>query len=174
MFKNAYRAVALTLTAFLVGCGDRDISDLQAYVAEVKARPKGSIEPLPEIKIVETFVFDPEDLRDPFAPAKQAPPPQVAVGGSGIKPDPTRPREPLEAYDLDSLRMVGTVKKASTLWALIQTGEGTIYRVRTGNHMGKNNGRIVRITEEGIDLVEIVPDGPGTWREQQARLNLVD
>ncbi|BCX82512.1 type IV pilus assembly protein PilP [Methylomarinovum caldicuralii] len=174
MFKRMRKAMALIPAVFLVGCGDRDISDLEAYVAEVKARPKGSIEPLPEIKIMETFVFDPEGLRDPFAPAKQALPPQVAAGGSGIKPDPTRPKEPLEAYDLDSLRMVGTVKKDAILWALIQTGEGTIYRVRTGNYLGKNHGRIVRITEEGIDLVEIFPDGPGTWRERQASLALAE
>ncbi len=156
---------------FLGGCS-RDMSDLEAYVAEVKARPKGAIEPLPEIQTVETFVFDPEGLRDPFAPAKQTPPPRVAVAGSGVKPDPSRPREPLESYELDSLRMVGSLKKDGALWALVQTPEGTIYRVRPGNHMGKNYGRIIRVTEEGIDLVEIIPDGPGTWRERQATVAL--
>ncbi len=166
--------LTITMTSLLLlgGCGGRDLSDLEAYVAEMKARPKGTIEPLPEIKTVETFVYDPEGLRNPFAPAKQTPPPQVAMAGTGIKPDLSRPREALESYELDSLRMVGTIKKDGVLWGLIQTSEGTIYRVRPGNHMGKNYGRIIRVTEEGIDLVEIIPDGPGTWRERQATVAL--
>ncbi len=166
----------MTLAALLLlnGCGDRDLSDLEDYVAEVKARPKGAIKPLPEIKMVETFVFEPEGLRDPFKPANQEPAPQIAMGGSGIKPDTTRPREPLESYSLDSLRMVGTVKKNDVLWALVQTAEGSIYRVRTGNHMGRNFGRIVRITENSIELIEIVPDSPGNWREKETTVALAD
>ncbi len=168
------RLVSLAAILLLNGCGSRDMSDLEAYVAEVKARPKGGIKPLPEIKMVETFVFEPEGLRDPFAPAKQAPTPQVAVGGSGIKPDTSRPREALESFSLDSLRMVGTVKKKGELWALVQTAEGTVYRVRTGNHMGRNYGRIVRVTDDRIELVEIVPDSPGNWREKEAAVALAN
>ncbi|GAB6068456.1 pilus assembly protein PilP [Methylothermus subterraneus] len=158
--------------ALLVGCSERDLSDLEAYVAEVKGRPKGAIEPMPEIKPAETFVFDPEGLRDPFVPEKPTPPPQVAVAGSGIRPDPTRPKEELEAYALDSLRMMGTIKKDGVLWGLVQTSEGTIYRVKPGNYMGQNHGRITQIADDRIELVEIVPDAPGTWRERQASLAL--
>lgn len=158
----------------LAGCGERDLSDLEAYVAEVKARPKGAIEPLPEIKTMETFVFDPDGLRDPFTPEKQTAPPQVVMAGSGIKPDLSRPREALEAYALDSLRMVGTVKKDDSLWGLIQTTEGTIYRVKSGNYLGQNHGRITHISDDRIELVEIVPDAPGTWQERQASLALAE
>ncbi|MCX8048594.1 MAG: pilus assembly protein PilP [Methylohalobius sp.] len=154
----------------LAGCGGRDLSDLEAYVAEVKARPKGAIEPMPEIKPSETFVFDPEGLRDPFVPEKPTPPPQVAVTSSGVKPDPTRPREALEEYALDGLRMMGTIKKDEILWGLVQTPEGTVHRVKAGNYMGQNHGRIVQVLEDRIELVEIVPDAPGTWRERQASL----
>ncbi len=166
------RLLSVLGCVLLVGCGGRDLSDLEAYVAEVKARPKGAIEPLPEIKTMETFVFDPAGLRDPFTPEKQTTPPQVVMTGSGIKPDPSRPREALEAYALDSLRMVGTVKKNDSLWGLVQTTEGTIYRVKPGNYMGQNHGRIIHIIDDRIELVEIVPDAPGTWRERQASLAL--
>lgn len=156
----------------LAGCAERDLSDLEAYVAEVQARPKGSIEPMPEIKTMETFVFDPEGLRDPFMPEKPTPPPQVAVTGSSVRPDLTRPREELEKYALDSLRMVGTVRKDNILWGLVQTSEGTIYRVKPGNYMGQNYGRIIQINEDKIELVEIVPDTPESWRERPASLAL--
>lgn len=166
--------VPVLVCLLLTGCGGRDLSDLKAYVAEVKARPKGRIEPLPELKTVETFTFDAEGLRDPFSPAKQTPLSQVSIAGSGIRPDPSRPREALEAYDLDSLRMVGTVKKHDVLWALVKTSEGTIYRVRPGNYMGRNYGHIVQITDDRIELVEIVPDAPGAWRERQATVALAE
>jgi len=168
------RLLSLAVIMLLNGCSDRDISDLQRYVAEVKARPKGAIKPLPEIKMVQTYVFEPEGLRDPFKPANQEPAPQVAMTGDGIKPDTTRPREALESYSLDSLRMVGTVRKGDVLWALVQTAEGTIYRVRAGNHMGRNYGRIVRVLDDRIELIEIVPDSPGNWREKEATVALAD
>lgn len=166
------RVLLLLGCVLLASCSGRDLSDLEAYVAEVKARPKGAIEPMPEIKAVETFAFDPEGLRDPFVPEKPTPPPQVAVTGNGVRPDPTRPREALEAYALDSLRMVGTIKKDDVLWGLVQTAEGTIYRVKPGNYLGQNHGRIVQIADDRIELVEIVPDAPGTWRERPASLAL--
>ncbi|MBN2702435.1 MAG: pilus assembly protein PilP [Methylohalobius sp. ZOD2] len=166
--------ISIWSISLLAGCGGQDLSDLHAYVAEVKARPKGAIEPLPEIKTVETFVFDPEGLRDPFTQKKQAPPPQVAVTGNGVKPDPTRPHEVLEDFSLDSLRMVGTIEKDDLLWGLVQTADKTIYRVKTGNHMGRNYGRITHINEDRIEVVEIIPDAPGTWRERQAALALAE
>jgi len=177
MFVSApirIRLVWIFSILLLSGCGGSDMSDLEAYIAEVKARPKGGIKPLPEIRMADSFFFDPEGLRNPFFPAKEAPPPQVALGGNGIRPDTTRPREPLESFALDSLRMVGTVKKNGKLWALVQTADGTVFRVRTGNHMGRNYGRIVRITDDRIELVEIVPDGPGSWREKEAAVALTD
>ncbi len=166
--------LVITCCLLLTACGGRDMSDLEAYVAEVRARPKTPIKPLPEIQMVETFVFDPEGLRDPFVPAKVAEPPRTTMIGSGIKPDLARPKEELESYALDSLRMVGTVKKDGELWALIGTTEGTIYRVRPGNYLGRNHGKIVRILDDRVEIVEIVPDAPGTWRERQAALALAE
>ena len=159
----------------LTGCVNEDNSDLTNYIAEVKARPKTQIEPLPAMKIVEPFIFRPDGLRDPFKPIERIEQNDGVefASGSGIRPDTTRRKEDLESYSLDSLRMAGTVKKEG-VWGLIKASDGTIHRVRVGNYMGKNYGKIIRIVEDKIELMEIVPDKPGTWREQQASLALTE
>jgi type IV pilus assembly protein PilP len=177
-------SIRLDLTKFflvlfflsLVACSNDDVTDLNNYIEEVKARPKGGIEPLPEIKVVEPFVFKPEGLRDPFQPLdKVNDASNLDIAGvNGIKPDTERRKEELEAYSLDTLRMAGTLSNNKGLWGLIKAKDGTIHRVQVGNHMGQNYGKIIRILPDKIELMEIVPDKPGTWREQQASLALAD
>jgi len=162
--------------ALLAGCGNDDFGDLNHYISEVKARPKQPIKPLPEIKIIEPFMFKSEGLRDPFRPLEQ---PEQTKGadvstGNGIRPDTARHKEELESFPLDGLRMVGTVDMKSTLWGLVKASDGTIYRVKTGNYVGKNYGKIIRIVSDKIELMEIVPDEPGTWREQPASIALTE
>jgi len=164
-----------SLLEFAVACSNEDFSDLNKYIQEVKARPKGAIEPLPENKVVESFVFKPDGLRDPFVPMEKTNEngSYDATGGSGIRPDMERRKEELEAYSLDTLRMVGTLTNQKGLWALIKAADGTIHRVQVGHHIGQNYGKIIRIREDKIEVMEIVPDAkPGTWREQQASLTL--
>lgn len=174
--QTAMQISCLVFAVFLTGCGNDDFSDLNRYISEVKARPKEPIKPLPEIKVIEPFMFKPEGLRDPFKPLEQ---PEQAEGadvsaGSGIKPDTTRRKEELEAFPLDGLRMVGTVDMKSSLWGLIKASDGTVYRVKVGNYMGKNYGKIIRIVSDKIELMEIVPDKPGTWHEQPASIALTE
>ena len=159
----------------LAGCGD-DFSDLNQYITEVKAKPKGPIQPLPEVKVVESFIFKPDGLRDPFKPLEQSQQGEEAdiSTGSGIKPDTKRRKEDLEAFPLDGLKMVGTIVMKSSLWGLVKASDGTIHRVQVGNYMGKNYGKILRIVTDKIELMEIVPDKPGTWREQQTSLALTE
>jgi type IV pilus assembly protein PilP len=162
--------------ALLAGCGNDEFSDLNRYIAEVKRKPKEPIKPLPEVKLVEPFMFKPENLRDPFKPLDQ---PEQAQGvdvsgGSGIKPDTNRRKEELENFPLDGLRMVGTVNMKSGLWGLVKASDGTVYRVKVGNYMGKNYGKIIRIVSDKIELMEIVSDKPGTWREQPTSIMLAE
>jgi type IV pilus assembly protein PilP len=167
-------AVALAL---LAGCSNDDFSDLHQYIAAIKQRPKGTIKPLPDNKTVEPFIFKPEDLRDPFKPLKPIGEPLPGSGsdlGSGIKPDTTRRKEELEAFPIETLKMIGTVKMKSNLWGLIKATDNTVYRVQAGNYMGQNYGKIIRISADEIELMEIVPDKPGTWREQQMSVKLAD
>ncbi|MDD5460825.1 MAG: pilus assembly protein PilP [Methylococcales bacterium] len=152
-----------------------DFSDLNQYIPAVKARPKGPIQSLPEVKIVEPFIFKPEGLRDPFKPLdKLQQDGQMDLSGSGIHPDINRRKEDLESFPLDSLKMVGTVRMKPSLWGLVKTSDGTIHRVQAGNYMGINNGKIINISSNKIDLIEIVPDKPGTWREQLTSLVLTE
>lgn len=161
---------------WLSACSDDGMSDLQEYVKEVKSREASPIEPSPEYETVESFKLDTTDLRNPFVPTEDTQAREPLNVLNGIKPDIARPREELESYTLDSLRMVGTVTMSANLWGLIEANDGTIHRVQNGNYMGQNHGRIIRILENQIELMEIIPDpaGPGTWREQQATVKLSD
>lgn len=168
--------MSVLIASMLTGCGSEDFSDLETFIKTEQAKPKGPIEPLPEIKIVEPFVFKPEGLRDPFAPLEQAEQAESGdeVEGNGLKPDTSRPKEELEAFTLDSLRMVGTVNMQGNLWGLVKASDGTLYRVKVGNYMGKNYGKIIRIVSDKIEVMEMLSDKPGKWREQQQSLALTE
>lgn len=160
----------------LTACGNNNFTDLNTYIATIKAQPKSAIESLPETKIVEAFVFNPEGLRDPFKPLVQIDQNLLTdfSAAGGIQPDITRRKEDLEAFSLEALKMVGTLTMKSILWALVKADDGTIHRVPAGHYMGKNFGKIVSISIDKIELMEIVPDKPGAWREQQTSLKLLE
>lgn len=163
--------VSLAIIGLSACGGDND--DLDQYINEIKARPGGRIEPLPEITPYEifTYVADAENIRSPFVPDT----PQVAAGGGGgPRPVEGRSREFLEDFPLDSLRMVGTLDMGNTVYGLVQTSDGLIHRVVPGNYMGQNDGRILEISESEIDMVEIISDGIGGYIERDAAISLSD
>lgn len=160
------------VATLLSGCLRSDMDDLTSYVAEVKSRKQSDIEPLPEIKQIETFTYMAGDRRSPFIPENQDEESEVAKQDNGLMPDLNRRKEELESFELDSLRMVGTLEQLESTWALVRTQESTIYRVKSGNYLGKNHGQITQITENEIELTEIVPDGQGGYLERQASLAL--
>lgn len=157
----------------LSACGG-DMDDLDQYVNSVKARPGGRIEPLPEITPYEVFTYiaDAEGHRSPFVPDS----PQAAAGmaAGGTRPDAERSREFLEQFPLDTLRMVGTLELGETHFGLVQTSDGLIHRVVSGNYMGQNDGRIVAVNDSEIELVEIISDGIGGYLERDAAVGLAD
>jgi len=161
--------LAVTVLATAAGCSD-DTDQLRAKIAEIKSRPGGRIEPLPEVKPYETFAYPSADQRSPFEPGVPA-----SVGGpNAIRPDSSRPREFLEQFSLDTLRMVGTLKLQGRIYGLVQTKDGLVHRVLPGNHLGQSDGRITAIEEGKISLIEIVPDGMGGFVERPAALGLSD
>ena len=122
-------------------CGGAN-DDLRAYIDDVKARPGGRIEPLPQVQPAPTFVYEPGARRSPFTP--DAPQRRVSNDPNATDgPDRNRPREFLEQFPLDTLRMVGTLADRRASFGLIQTTDGLVHRVSVGNHMGQNYGRIV-------------------------------
>ena len=153
-------------------CGGAN-DDLRAYIDDVKARPGGRIEPLPPIEPAPTFVYEPGARRSPFMPdepaARRSNDPNAVEG-----PDPNRPREELEKFPLDTLRMVGTLADRRASFGLVQTTDGLVWRVSVGNHMGQNYGRIVAISDSEIQLVEIISDGLGGYLERPAAIGLAD
>jgi len=165
------RAMRLALLAatlgLLAGCGG-DMDDLRAKVDAVKNAPGAGIEPLPEVKPYETYAYAAVDQRSPF----EAGIPASANAPNAIRPDSNRPREFLEQFSLDTLRMVGTVKLKGRLYGLVQTNDGLVHRVLPGNHLGQSDGRITTIEEGKVSLIEIVPDGMGGFIERPAALAL--
>jgi type IV pilus assembly protein PilP len=162
----------LILALALAGCSGGNLADLEEYVQKVKARVPGPIEPLPEVKQVDTFVFEPGDRRDPFVADSPGSEAAAPAPGNKLAPDPLRRKEELEGFALDTLRMVGTLEQNQTKWGLIRTRNGTLHRVRVGNYMGTNNGQITSIGDDAIQLTEIVSEGAGDWRERQATVTL--
>jgi type IV pilus assembly protein PilP len=156
------------LTATLTACGGSDMEDLQQFMNEAGKDMQGKIEPLPQIKPYEPFSYNAFDLPDPFKPRKLSP----AGGGGGLQPDLTRPKEPLEAYSLETLKMVGMIGKKNGVHAVIATPDRGIYHVRAGNYMGQNFGLITKITDTEITLKEIVQDSAGDWAERTSTLTL--
>jgi type IV pilus assembly protein PilP len=164
--------LVLALSFGLAACGG-DMDDLDQYINEIKARPGGRIEPLPEITPYEgfTYVADKQGMRSPFVPDT---PQSAGSAGGGTRPDPDRSREYLESFPLDTLGMVGTLYIGESMYGLVQTADGLIHRVVPGNYMGQNDGRITEITESEIKLVEIISDGIGGYIERDAGISLTD
>ncbi|MGI9235281.1 MAG: pilus assembly protein PilP [Woeseiaceae bacterium] len=169
IIKNAL-IVAIS-TCLLSACGG-DMDDLDQYINEIKARPGGRIEPLPEITPYEVFTYiaDAQGMRSPYVPDT----PQTAGSSGGARPDLDRSREYLESFPLDSLSMVGTLNIDDTMYGLVQTSDGLVHRVVPSNYMGQNDGRITEISESGINLVEIISDGIGGYIERDAAVGLSD
>jgi type IV pilus assembly protein PilP len=155
--------------AALAACAGEPHRDLRQFVKDAEAMPHGQLPPLPEVKPHEPFLYTAADLIDPFKPRKIEPP---RGPGSGIAPDVNRPREPLEAYPLESLRMVGTLAQKKQVHALVKTPDNSLYRVRIGNYLGQNFGRIIAIDESAIRLREILQDSTGNWEEKEQMLML--
>jgi type IV pilus assembly protein PilP len=165
MLKDKQRGLMIVVAA----CGS-DNRDLQARIDEIKARPGGVIEPLPEVRPPPTYVYQADDRRSPFIPDA----PQRVLEASGVGPDLDRPREFLEGLPLDALSMVGTLSNAQAAYGLIQDSDGLVHRVTIGDHMGQNYGRITNITDSEIQLLEIVSDGLGEYYERPAAIGLSD
>lgn len=158
----------VALAAFLLtGCGSDGLDDLRKFVQEAHADRKPKIEPLPEIKPYEAFAYAAANLVDPFSAVNLKP--QQAGRATGPRLE-NRRKEPLEDYELDALKMVGTLSRGKQSWAVIQAPDGTVHRVQKGNHAGMNFGRITRVTEEKVYLVEQIQGALGDWVEREASL----
>lgn len=172
MYANHYKfntkLLVCLCSIWLTGCSSDDMSDLRNFIKNAHADKKPRVEPLPEIKTHEVFVYASEELADPFASFNLRP--SGLQTGSGPSPDLNRHREPLEDYPLDSLKMVGTLSRGTDSWVVIQAPDGTVHRAQVGDHMGQNFGMITKISEEKVAIVELVQGALGDWIERDGNL----
>ena len=177
LWVNAWGAAVLAIVAVVVlgaaGCGrgitstPGEAPNLEEWVANVRARPAPPLEPLPVMQQFETFEYAAQGLRDPFSDAFPD------TGGFGPRPDSDRRKHELEDFPLDSLEMVGTIGRGAGIIGLVMAPSKVTHRVRIGDYAGQADGRITSITEDRIELVELVPDGAGGRREHCALPHLL-
>lgn len=163
------RLIATMLPILLVaGCGSDQFDDLRKWMAETGNDHVAKLEPLPQVKQVENFEYDPTNLQDPFLARSLAP-----TGKGGLQPDLGRPKQPLEEFPLDALRMVGTLARPNKgLLAVVKDPKNILHTVQVGDRIGQNFGVITKISPDSIDIKELVPDGNGGWLSSKANMTL--
>ena len=163
------KRTVLCASLLSLGSCSQDLSDLQTFIAQTKSAHLGSVKPIPQFKPYESFSYSAAELRDPFVATIDLEE-DDATKTSLLNPDSTRPRQPLEIFPLDTLRMVGILEQNDQLWGLIKDPKSIVHRVQVGHYMGQSEGRIIEINESAIYLVEIVPDGIGGYIERDASI----
>jgi len=166
--------LVVALGALLTACTGEEFGDLKAELKDKTKDLRGRIEPLPVVKPYEPVPYKAFDQTDPFSSAKiELVTKSASSGGGGLKPDLNRPKEPLEAYPLESLKMVGVLQQKKANFALVKADTG-LYRVKVGNYLGQNFGVITTITDSQIQLRELIQDAVGDWTERQSTLQLLE
>lgn len=166
--KLSSRVLMMVLIAVLLSACTKGDSDLLEWINVVKNKPAPPLEPLPLVQDPPAVEYSPVGLRDPFA----RPPLNRMSNTGGPSPDLNRRRQPLEAYTLDTLNMVGSIGTGSALSALVLAPDKVTYKVRPGAYLGQSDGRVVAVSADRIELIELVPNGNGGWLERQAVIAL--
>lgn len=173
MRGKTLRILLLSSAALLLGaCSDAGYQDLDDFMADKKARPVGQVKPIPPFKAYKAFSYSASGLRSPFDKPVEVREIQRLQAQSTVEPDMNRTREYLEQFGVDSLSMVGTLEQSGTLWVLMQDQDGGVHRVKKGNYLGRNHGKIVEATPDYISLIEIVRNGVDTWVERPRTIKL--
>lgn len=175
MRRRLALAATLAATALGAGCSGEEHSDLKQELAQLSKDMRGRVEPLPQVKPYEPVPYTAEGQIDPFRPERID---VAGVGGrqaiaSKLAPDPNRPKEPLEAFPLESIQMLGTITQNKQVFALVKAGPN-LYRVKKGNYMGQNFGVVTGVDESQINLKELIQDSGGEWVERTSSLQLVE
>lgn len=156
------------LSCLLLGCDGKEGDDLDQFMANAANNMSKTVAPLPEVLPYTPLEYNIDGaLNDPFKPRK------VKAGGGSLQPNTNRPREALESFPLESLIYVGSLSKKGQKYALIKTPEEALQRVKVGNYLGPNFGLITSISENEINIKEVVQDDvTGDWIEREASINL--
>ncbi|MFT6925393.1 MAG: type IV pilus assembly protein PilP [Psychromonas sp.] len=165
--------IILLMTFPLFSCGDLDINDLNRFVIETKAKNYPLGDKVPILKKIDPLTFTQEASRNPFSePKAEVVAAVVNVPKSCPQPNFNRKKQALEMVSLDNLTMRGTVLAGQMLWALVQVTGGELYKIKPGYYLGLDHGKVVNITEDKIDLLELALDRDGCWQERITKITL--
>ena len=188
LLNAAFLRVIVVFSVYIcvTGCVSSDMTDLEQQVSNIMSKPGGRIEPIPEIKPYEAYVYESgkEGARNPFkqfyvqeqsvAIEDQEGPVDDGLTEEMRNEIQNRNREELESFELDSIRMVGTLQNEENNWGIVIDPGGVVHRVKTGNYVGLNIGKITSIEEEQIEVREIVKDSSGRYQERSVLLPLTE
>ncbi len=160
--------LTLLLSLLLLGCAAEEHQDLREWMREEARGMKGKVAPLPEITAFPVVAYETETLTPPFSPNKIV---TLDVSADKSAPDKSRPQQPLEAFPIEDLRVMGVIMAGSVPYALIQTPPPNKPKhVRVGEYMGRSFGKITAITSDAITVLETVKDANGAWVSQERQL----
>jgi type IV pilus assembly protein PilP len=162
--KRSVNYMLVVATLALTAC-QSDKPDLKQWVSRVESQSDFQVEPPPQIKTPDSVTYTASDKRDPYRPVMPEQPKNVV---EGPRPNPERPRDPLEGFELKSLQYVGWMADM----ALVRTPDGVVWRVEKGRYLGKNDGRVVDYDANILRLEELYPDGMGGWEARQTEMLL--
>jgi type IV pilus assembly protein PilP len=171
--RGLFRLALLVLSSItLVSCSSDEFTDIDQFMAEKRARPGGVIAPIPPFKTYKAFSYSATTLRSPFDRPIEIREITQLQSVTTVEPDDQRTKEFLEQFTFDSMTMVGTLSRAGVDWSLVRDPEGGVHRVRVGNFLGRNHGKIVEMTATYVAVIEIVSDGNDGWVERPRTIKL--
>jgi type IV pilus assembly protein PilP len=164
--------IPLASVLLLTGCGS-DIDELRQWMEQQRKEAKATVTPLLPPKKFLPQPYESAVGADPFSPQKLS----VAIKQEAAQPNSlltaeiSRRKEPLEAYPLDTMSMVGSLTRDNRRYSLLRV-DNLLYQVKAGDYLGQNFGRITKISETEITLREVVQDAAGEWIERTSTLQL--
>ncbi len=176
MMHHSCTAFILVMVFALAGCGTGEQDELQSWMNEQRASTRPNVKPIPEPKRFTPKAYTQEAAVEPFSNQKltqalKRESSQATANAALVAPELNRRKEPLEAYPLDSMALVGSLLPAGKQIALVKV-DNLLYQVQVGNYLGQNYGKVMKVNETEILLREIVQDAAGEWIERQASLQL--
>ncbi len=175
--RMVYRLpIAAMCAVVLAGCFGEEQEDIQRWMTEQRNATKPTVAPLPEPKRFSPAPYGQEAAVEPFSNVKltqalKRDSAQATANAALVAPELNRRKEPLEAFPLDTMALVGSLLPAGRQVALVKV-DNLLYQVKVGNYLGQNYGKVTKVTETEVSLREIVQDAAGEWIERQASLQL--
>ena len=173
---NRVNYVVVLFSCLLLSACFDDVNDIQTFMEKVDRETPRGIEPIPDVKEFAHIAYTGGDKRSPFAkPKAEAIQDKLAQLQDCLQPNRKRVKEALEKYSLTNLKMKGTMGYADDVWALVEAlSDNSLHRVGVGNYMGLFHGRITKVTDDKVYLIEMVPDGTGCFKQRDTVIEMSD